>query len=177
MIKKTTLFLDLDGVINSYLDVFSGIVEDYFLFDLNNKYRMVFNQSCIANSYKVDLLRNFVLQNNIEVVLISDWTIRGVDSLSYDKIGDFLGITICGAAHNLHLHNRTKAVLDYVCLHDIESFVILDDTEQLYPDIKHPYYVNKKDFSIKDALISPHGRYGINEEHIEKLTEYLKKID
>mgnify|MGYP001270703467 CR=1 FL=1 len=175
MIKKTTLFLDLDGVINSYLDVFSGIVEDYFLFDLNNKYRMVFNQSCIANSYKVDLLRNFVLQNNIEVVLISDWTIRGVDSLSYDKIGDFLGITICGAAHNLETPNRTTAVLNYVTIHNIDNFIILDDTKNLYPDIKHPYYCNKEGFSILDKLVNPHGRYGINEEHIEIMTKMLKK--
>lgn len=170
---KPTLYLDIDGVLN-------GILETTFSFEesLNNPILTedlikTFKRGNPINLYKLTLLRNFVIQYDIEVVNVSSWIRSKDEEHNLKVLSEFFGFNIVRSATNSG-GDRAIHVLNDIINHNVENFVILDDAECMYVDKpSHLFYKDKPYYTIRNNMVNPHGRYGLNESHIEKCGQIL----
>ena len=170
---RPTLYLDIDGVLN-------GILETTHSFDHENP-KSIFSDDLLTrfkrgdavNNYKLALLRNFILQYDIEVVNVSSWVSNSNPDKSIESLSKFFGFTISRSATNVG-GDRATHVLNDIVQYGVQQFVILDDAECMYVDKpSHPFYKDKPYYTIRNNMINPHGRYGLNESHIEKCGQIL----
>lgn len=170
---KPTLYLDIDGVLN-------GILETTYSFDHKNNLPIFsdflltfFKRGDAVNNYKLTLLRNFVLQYNIEVVNVSSWIRSKDEEHNLKVLSEFFGFNIVRSATNSG-GDRATHVLNDIINHNVQNFVILDDAECMYIDKpSHLFYKDKPYYTIRNNMVNPHGRYGLNESHIEKCGQIL----
>lgn len=162
------LYLDCDGVLNGSTKI-------------DSEYVYTHPQGSIMygdpfNKYKVNLLSKLVLEHNIQVIGISSWFGGSMEPQVLKILSDCKEFT-------LPIHrtsectgggiSRCEAILDDVLLHKPEFWCILDDGERNYYRTNHKFYEKQPYFDVRGRLVSPHGRYGLNEEHIEQIAMLL----
>lgn len=123
------------------------------------------------NVYKVQLLAELVIKHDITVIGISSW-------FGYKAEETLQELRDC-PNFPLPIHRiskcttggtpRARAILDDVMEHQPDYWCILDDDHRCYERTNHPFYDKQPYFDIMGKLVSPHGRYGLHEEHIEQI--------
>ena len=106
------IFLDVDGVLNSYKDRFSYILE---------------------TDYHLELLQRLVEQTGAKLVLSSSWRLgERIDDTLATRLKDFNMKTI-GSTPCLIDSCRGDEIREWMdkCKEEIESFVILDDESDM----------------------------------------------
>jgi hypothetical protein len=175
------LFLDMDGVLNGIYDVWYTFSNDSNAIRENrwnnpdtlhwmpNGYE---TDDCVS-AHKLKLLKRMILDYNIRVINISSWVCRNnsKDTESYNK---FVGFELYG---NIFGGERSLEILNYIVENNVKRFVILDDDGRCYRNHpNHAWYKNKPYANLLAHFVQPHGRYGINEQHIEECLSILGEV-
>lgn len=175
------LFLDMDGVLNGIYDVwytFSNETDDIRKHRWNNpdtKHWMPngYETDDCVSTHKLKLIQRMIAQYDIRVVNLSSWVCRGnvKDTESYNQL---MGFELYG---NIFGGERSREVLDYVVANNVKRFVILDDDGRCYSNHpSHAWYADQPYRNLLDHFVQPHGRYGLNEQHIEECLSILGEV-
>lgn len=126
---KPTVFLDMDGVLTFYLEMF-------------------FSKQAAEVDHEVDknhidvnkgrMLGNFIIDNDLQVVLSSDWRKRSEYDAEPKKFEDYFfqvtGCRIPVVGMTSVLGHRGMEIQQYISRHEIENYVILDDSDEMLPE-------------------------------------------
>lgn len=166
---KRFLYLDCDGILNGS----SHKIDDFMVYK-HPKGSIMYGDP--FNIYKVAMLAKLVVMHNIEVIGISSW-FGGSDEQkvlqTLRDCEDFLLPIHRTSSCTSGGIGRCEAILDDVMEKQPEFWCILDDGERNYYRTNHPFYDKQPYFDVRGKLVSPSGRYGINEEHIEQIAMLL----
>ncbi len=141
------LFLDIDGVLNSFDDY--KMTGEEFLKKLNDI-------SFVISSKQIDLLNNVVKEYNPKIVLSSYWRTR-YDLTEINKmfkengfVGQIIGMTdLDGKEHK----ERWSQIKRYIDKHNVKNFIILDDdklSNEAYNHIKTDSYIGLNNKHMKE---------------------------
>lgn len=127
------IFLDIDGVLNSYRTyvAFGG-----FPHDLVPEHRQRFDEISIS------LLRNLCLAENISIVVSSSWRAK----FKWQEIGEVLGLPAIGETPSLATLRGEEIAAWLVNHPEVEQYAILDDRDEMLPkQSAHFVHTNAKE--------------------------------
>ena len=136
---ETTIFLDIDGVLNDYNTTVYNNRNDIL-----GKYNI--------NLEKLNLLKQLIKEINGKVVFIS--------ALRYDE--DFLELAYTLTEMDIQIDGRTPRIngnksleiLSYLAEHNISNYLILEDDELLnIPEIQEHLIETPTDDGLQDYLV------------------------
>ena len=136
---ETTIFLDIDGVLNDYNTTVYNTRNDIL-----GKYNISLE--------KLNLLKQLIKEINGKVVFIS--------ALRYDE--DFLELAYTLTEMDIQIDGRTPSIngnksleiLSYLTEHDISNYLILEDDELLdIPEIQEHLIETPTDDGLQDYLV------------------------
>lgn len=136
---ETTIFLDIDGVLNDYNTTVYNTRNDIL-----GKYNI--------NLEKLNLLKKLIKEINGKVVFIS--------ALRYDE--DFLELAYTLTEMDIQIDGRTPRIngnksleiLSYLTEHNISNYLILEDDELLdIPEIQEHLIETPTDDGLQDYLV------------------------
>lgn len=136
---ETTIFLDIDGVLNDYNTTVYNTRNDIL-----GKYNI--------NLEKLNLLKQLIKEINGKVVFIS--------ALRYDE--DFLELAYTLTEMDIQIDGRTPSkngnksleILSYLTEHNISNYLILEDGELLdIPEIQEHLIETPTDDGLQDYLV------------------------
>ena len=136
---ETTIFLDIDGVLNDYNTTIYNNRNDII-----GKYNISLE--------KLDLLKQLIKEINGKIVFIS--------ALRYDE--DFLDLAYALAEMDIPVDGRTPningnkslEIISYLTEHNISNYLILEDEELLdIPEIQEHLIETPTDDGLQDYLV------------------------
>jgi len=154
------LFLDLDGVLNS-IDFYKrrgGMVAHKSFFD---------RHADELDPIAVKLLKEFVLENDIKIVISSTWrlllTIEEIIALF--EMRGWEDIPIIDFTPEIYNVIRGEEIQDWLekYEHKVENYVILDDDSDFTKE------------QLKNNFVHVSGQTGLLPEHIEQMKTILRK--
>lgn len=159
------IFLDFDGVINN-----SSEIDDYIFFpivDINGrKEGLVFSA---ANIQPIKLLMNFIVKNDIYLVVSSSWRILFRDQDLDRAFKEFLGysylnrkLIIGSTLSSGKFISRGEEIEDYIENNDVQDYMIIDDIDD---------FLDRQ----KKHVILTNGTEGFKMENYEMLENYFLK--
>lgn len=144
------LFLDFDGVINTFIDF-----NNYEEIDLNH----------LANEECINCLNKLCNEYNLKVVLSTSWRHAGKEYCTnylYEN-GFSKDIEIVGMTQVEKLMSRSEEIVEYLFEHNnFHSFVVVDDLDMV---------------DIRDYLVLMDPYVGFNEEKYNEAVEVLNRFD
>lgn len=151
-----TIFLDVDGVINS---------DQYFAKRAPN------DKDNDIDMSKVKMLANIVSATGAVIVLSSSWKVffNKKNSLN-DYLNNCLNkydMTIIDRTPNINMSERGREIREWVNTHeDIESWIVLDDE----------IFFDYKEFGIMDHLVKTNFyQEGLTQKHVDLAINILNK--
>ncbi|ADM79943.1 hypothetical protein phiAS5_ORF0100 [Aeromonas phage phiAS5] len=145
----SVIYLDIDGVLNSYSELDTLINMDKRVIRLYGKVDWVYIPM-------LERLHRIICETNAKVVGISSW-FRVGDDMRTQKIANFLDIEIADVIdYTGGGHLRVESVIRHIKENGITNFVVLDDI-QLFSQYKE----------MEDRHVCP-ARYGLTENLMEK---------
>ena len=119
----SVIYLDIDGVLNSYSELDTLINMDKRVIRLYGKVDWVYIPM-------LERLHRIIRETNAKVVGISSWFRVGDDTRT-QKIANFLDIEIVDVIdYTGGGHNRVESVIRHINKHDIKNFVVIDDIKE-----------------------------------------------
>lgn len=149
---KPVVFLDMDGVLSHFLEQFFGVLPAMIDQEVDKNF---------IHPEKARMLANFVNENELNVVLSSDWrrrfqfASRGPKAFA-DYFFESTGCTIPVIGFTPNLGHRGMDIDSYVQKHKVENYVILDDCEDMLPSqLQHFVHVNHLNgLTMSDLVIA-----------------------
>lgn len=148
------IYLDIDGVLNSYKDhvllddIFrtGGVVPPSFVF---------YDKGNYIEKHKLKLLHMLIDRYDAKVVVVSSWVCYNREAFA---ICEFLNIPY----HSDPLYSgggtrRGRTIVEHALKHGINDYIIIDDSLQMYEDT--------------ERLIHIDGHVGITKEDISKVED------
>lgn len=155
------IFLDIDGVLNSY--------EGWVRIDNGDESNLRYlNEDKYAkgswvDNLLVDRLRELISNTEATIVGVSSWFTSRHD---VEEVSDFLGIKITETTdYTGGGLQRGMSVDRYVNEHKVKDYVVLDDSLQMYNEEQ------------QKNLIHVNGRTGLTDEDVQKAISILNKRD
>jgi hypothetical protein len=164
---KPTIFLDLDGVLATNIQLFDVITKDFQSLNENSwakelKVPYPFDNVC------VDVLNEILEKTEADIVLSSDWkkhwTLEQLDIIFKNNriIKSPIDITTNKTLSYMDYEkNRAYQIEEYVKRNNIEKFVIIDDMyiSHYLDDMKNNFiqtdgYEGIKEVGIKDKILN-----------------------
>ena len=151
--EQKYLFLDIDGVLNSFDDY--NMTGKEFLKNLNDI-------SFILSKEQIKLLNRIVKEYNPKIVLSSYWRTRykleEINKMFKDNgfLGQIIGMT---DENGVEHKDRWSQIKRYINKHNIKNFIILDD-DKLSNEAKNH--------------IQPDSYVGLTKEHIKEINKIWK---
>ena len=145
--EQKYLFLDIDGVLNSFDDY--KMTGKEFLKKLNDI-------SFILSKKQIKLLNRIVKEYNPKIVLSSYWRSRykleEINNMLKDNgfIGQIIGVT---DEHGEEHKQRWAQIKRYMDKHKVKNFIILDDNklgDEAYNHIKTDSYIGLENKHMKE---------------------------
>lgn len=166
---KPTVFLDMDGVLTHHLEMFFEMTPERLDQEVDVNY---------IHPAKAQMFANFVNDNDLQVVLSSDWRKRELYRNSPQVFEDFFfkstGCRIPVVGFTPKMGYRGMDILAYVEKHGIENYVILDDCEDILPDQMQRFvHVNHLNgLTMSDLVIASNMLHLDNE--VSKMCKWVK---
>jgi len=153
-LTRPVLFLDLCGVLNNCLSSTFSWYPD--------KVERRWLRHDHVEGHKADLLFALLKHRNVQVIMVSSWVSAHLrhDAKDIDELRTFFGYEdIMGSVSTGGGPERGRSVLACVEWHGLHRWGVLDDSEQMY------------DLAALGLgrLFSPHGRYGLTDQLLERL--------
>ena len=150
MIMKV-VFLDIDGVLNSYQYLSRTSMEDAGIYDE-------------LDPQKVDLLQKLVVQTGASIVLSSSWRESFENMMPLDYVARSLLAVL--KEHSLSIYGMTPLLKGQrdgeirqwlACHSEVDSFVVLDDEHYNWKEleahwVKTSYYVGLTEQNLQQAV-------------------------
>lgn len=145
----SVIYLDIDGVLNSYSELDTLIKMDKRVIRLYGKIDWIYTPM-------LERLHRIIRETNAKVVGISSW-FRVDDDMRTQKIANFLDIEIVDVIdYTGGGHYRVESVIRHAKQNNITNFVVLDDIKEF------------AEYSeTEDRHVQPQ-RYGLTENLMEK---------
>jgi hypothetical protein len=144
------IFLDIDGV-------------------LNNTNHTLYMSSTVGRSHGLPLdpvsiwtLNEILMLTGSNIVISSSWRIiKSLDSLRVTFRKNGINGNLVGVTPHVAGMQRGQEIEQYVHVHEVKNFVIIDDSSDMEP--------------YMDKLVQTDTRYGLRPLHIEAVTSLLEK--
>lgn len=126
---KPVVFLDMDGVLTHFLEMFFSVPLKATDTEIDKNY---------IHPAKAQMFANFIKDNDLQVVLSSDWRRRDCYEHDPKVFEDYFfektGCRIPVIDFTPTLGHRGMEIMQYVRAHDIDNYVILDDSDEMLPE-------------------------------------------
>ena len=154
--KKKVLYLDIDGVLNNQEDFEHLISKDF----IDPENYLLFDTGHFVCKRKLNLLKEFIDEHDLSVVVVSSWTHR---LKGHKNVCDFLNIPCFGEEGSFSGgFVREKRIKQHIIDHKIKDYIVIDDAgDNGYTDMKN--------------LITVDGSVGLTKEDISKARNHLSK--
>ncbi len=148
---KPVVFLDMDGPLTHFLEQFFSVPPAQMDEEIDRNF---------IHPGKAQLFANFINDNDLEVVLSSDWRKREQFAADPKLFEDyFFETTSCRIpviGYTPIIGHRGMEIASYVKQHGIEDYVIIDDCEDMLPEqMNHFVHVNHLNgLTMSDLVIA-----------------------